>query len=242
MPALPLDVLYRDETLVAVAKPSGLVVHRSAQAGDRVNVVSLLASQLGQRVWPVHRLDRGASGVLLLALTQEAAGALGTAFAASAVHKRYLAVARGWCDAAVSLDYALADETGGPPLSARTTFRRLATVELPFSVRPHATARYSLVEAAPETGRTHQIRRHLAHLRHPIVGDVNHGDGRHNRLFRDRFGLRRLLLHATSLELAHPATGAPLRLEAPLPAELRELFARLGWSPVAALAPRATSP
>jgi tRNA pseudouridine65 synthase len=229
MPAPPLEILYRDDMLVAVAKPSGLVVHRSAQAGDRVNVVTLLAAQLGCRVWPAHRLDRGASGVLLLALTQRAAGMLGRAFATAALDKRYLAVARGYCEEQVALDYPLADEDGRPPLAARTVFRRLATVELPHPIGQHATARYSLVEAAPETGRTHQIRRHLAHLRHPIVGDANHGDGRHNRLFRERFGMRRLLLHAASLDLSHPESGQRLRVEAPLPAELRALFAKLGW-------------
>jgi tRNA pseudouridine65 synthase len=213
---------------VAIDKPSGLVVHRSAQARDSVNCIALLRRQLGHFVFAVHRLDRGASGVLVFALDREAGQLLSTAFADRQVEKRYLALVRGFLPEDGLIDSPLADPGGAGPQPAETRFTRLATVEIPEPVRPHSTARYSLVRAEPLTGRTHQLRRHFAHLRHPIVGDVNHGDGHHNRLFRRRFGCRRLLLHASRLALPHPSTRDRLVIEAPLPEELRRLFDALG--------------
>ena len=223
-----LCVLYEDERLVAIDKPSGLVVHRSTQAHDSVNCVSLLRRQLGRFVFAVHRLDRGASGVLLFALDREAGQALSAAFALRRVEKQYVALVRGYLPEHGVIDSPLTDLGGACPQPAETRFTRLATVELAHPIKPHPTARYSLVRAEPLTGRTHQIRRHFAHLRHPIVGDVNHGDGEHNRLFRRLFGCRRLVLHAEQLTLPHPSTGKPLVIEAPLPAELVRLFEALG--------------
>jgi tRNA pseudouridine65 synthase len=225
-----LPILHRDDQLVAVAKPSGLIVHPSGLAPDRDTCMTRLRDQLGRWVFPVHRLDRGASGVLLFGLDPASARALADAFAGRRVRKRYYAVVRGVPPTSGEIDHPLPAETGsGPPLEARTSFRRLAEVELPYPVGPYPVARYALVLAEPETGRMHQIRRHLAHLRHPIVGDVTYGDGKHNRLFRERLGLRRLLLHARALELPHPQGGEPLRLEAPLPDELAGLFRSFGW-------------
>ena len=213
---------------MAIDKPSGLVVHRSAQARDSVNCIALLRRQLGRFVFAVHRLDRGASGVLVFALDREAGQLLSAAFAERQVEKQYVALVRGFVPEEGLIDSPLADPGGAGPQPAETRFTRLATVELPHAVRPHPTARYSLIRAEPLTGRTHQLRRHLAHIRHPIVGDVNHGDGHHNRLFRRLFGSRRLLLHASRLTLPHPSTRDRLVIEAPLPEELRRLFDALG--------------
>ena len=225
LPKLP--VLYQDDRLVAIAKPSGLVVHRSAQARDSVNCISLLRRQLGRFVFAVHRLDRGASGALVFALDREAGQTLSVAFAERQVEKHYVALVRGFTPERGLIGSPLADSGGAGPQPAETRFTRLATVELPYPVRPHPTARYSLVSAEPLTGRTHQLRRHFAHIRHPIVGDVNHGDGHHNRLFRRVFGCPRLLLHASRLSVPHPETADPLVIEAPLPEELRRLFEAL---------------
>jgi len=223
-----LTVLYQDDRLVAIDKPSGLVVHRSAQVCDSVNCIALLRRQLGRFVFAVHRLDRGASGVLVFALDREAGQILSAAFAEHRVLKQYLALVRGYLPETGLIDSPLANPGGAGSQPAETRFTRLATVELPHAVRPHPTARYSLVRAEPLTGRTHQLRRHLAHIRHPIVGDVNHGDGHHNQLFRRLFGCRRLLLHASRLSLPHPTTGNPVTIDAPLPEELRRLFTVLG--------------
>lgn len=234
----PLTILHLDPTLVAITKPPGLAVHRSAQVRDRAPALQRLRDQLGRRVYPVHRLDRATSGVLLFALDPDTARAVGESMARREIDKRYLAVVRGWAPPEAEIDYPLREDRDRDPQPARTSLRRLATVELPIAVGRYPQARYSLVALRPHTGRLHQLRKHMAHLRHPIVGDVRHGEGRHNRLFREHLGVHRLLLHASSLSLPHPADGRPLHLHAPLDEELRDLLARLGWADAAATCDR----
>ncbi|MCW8907551.1 MAG: pseudouridine synthase [Sedimenticola sp.] len=223
-----LQLIYRDRHYVAVDKPAGMLVHRTRISEDRRFVLQTLRDQLGCRVYPVHRLDRPTSGVLLFALSSEAARRLVDRFQQRRVEKRYLAVVRGYLDECGRVDYPLLSE-GGVRQPAVTGYRRRATVELPLPVGRYATARYSLVELWPETGRMHQIRRHMKHLFHPVVGDTTHGEGRHNRLFREQFGVQRLLLMATGLRLEHPYSGAMLELELYPDGEMQRLFGRLGW-------------
>ena len=215
---------------MAIAKPSGLVVHRSAQAPERDTCMRRLRGQLGRWVYPVHRLDRGTSGALLFALDPATAREVTAAFARRQVRKTYLAVVRGFAPEAGEINHPIAGADAGRPAPALTCFTCLACVELPHAVGRYASARYSLVRAEPLTGREHQVRRHLRHVDHPVVGDVTHGDSRHNRFFRTRFGLHRLLLHALQLELPHPDDGRPLVLHAPPPPEMQRLFAELGWA------------
>jgi tRNA pseudouridine65 synthase len=210
-----LAVLYRSSVLVAVDKPAGLAVHRG-QSRDAVHALELVRDQVGAYVYPVHRLDRGTSGVLVFALTVEAARALSSAFEQGTVEKRYLALVRGSPPDTVRVDHALSREEGGPPRAAVTAFATLSRY-----------GRYALVEATPETGRTHQIRRHLKHLSCPIIGDVKYGKGVHNRWFRERYALHRLALHASSLTFEDPALGSAVTVCAPLPPELETTLAAL---------------
>lgn len=234
---LPADltILYRDDHLLVVDKPAGLLVHRSSlDAHESDTLLERLRAQLGPdgppSLAPAHRLDKGTSGLLVLTCHARAARALGAAFEGEQVAKRYLALVRGWPDEHVDLDHALARDpelasTGQPRLPARTLFDRLACFEWPFSVDSrHATSRYALVEARPLSGRRHQIRRHLKHLAHPIVGDATHGKGVHNRAVAVWLGTQRLWLHAQVLELPHPADGRPMRFEAPPGPEWRPLL------------------
>ena len=208
--ASPLDlpILHRDGFLLAVNKPSGLAVHRGA-AQDRIVALQSVRDLVGRRVHAVHRLDRATSGALLFALDPGTAGQLQAKLEAGEVEKRYLALVRGIPPEAGVIDHPVPRSLGGPRVSAVTEYRRLATFE-----------RYALVEVRPRTGRLHQIRRHLKHLGHPLIGDVRYGKGEHNRLFRERFGLYRLALHALELAFDHPATGERLRIVAPLPEDL----------------------
>lgn len=218
-----LPVLYLDEQLVIVDKPSGVVVHRG-WADDGGGVLVALRRQLGRKLWPLHRLDRGASGALAFALDAEAAATLGRAFAGGQVDKRYLALVRGHPPESLCIDHPLpAGEDGrGERVAAVTEIRRLGIWE-----------RYALVEAIPRTGRLHQIRRHLKHIACPIIGDVNYGKGEHNRLFRDRFGLHRLALHAFALTLPHPTTGAPVTGHSAPSGQLGDCLHALGLSDAA---------
>ncbi|WP_197065105.1 pseudouridine synthase, partial [Delftia sp. ZNC0008] len=215
----PLHILWRDEHLVAVYKPAGWLVHRTGlDAHETRFVLQTLRDQLGCHVHPAHRLDKGTCGVLVMALHAQAAQRLGQAFAGQQVRKQYLALVRGWLPDAVEVDHALRPDDApedAPAQPARTALRCLARLEWPEAFDPrHAATRISLVQALPATGRRHQIRRHLKHVAHPIIGDATHGKGPLNRWWAERLGLQRLWLHAHALELAHPLTGEPLRLEA----------------------------
>ena len=232
-----LRLLHLDDRMVVVDKPSGLLVHRSPIDRHETRfALQIVRDQLGRRVYPVHRLDKGTSGALVFGLDPESAKTLSQAFATRDVAKTYVALVRGWPATEGSIDRALAaveDERIGPqslaPREATTTFRRLATYELPVRVDRYPTSRYALVELSPQTGRRHQLRRHLAGASHPIVGDSTYGKGRHNRVFAERFGVRRLLLACTGLEFtATPWREGPLRIEEPLALPERKLHHRLG--------------
>ncbi len=202
---MPLKILYRDSHYVAIDKPAGLLVHRSPISSDRMFVLQTLRDQLARRVYPVHRLDRATSGVLLFGLSAEAARRMVALFAARQVDKEYLAVARGWVDDHGLIDHPVTDAEGsGLAQPARTRFRRLAKAGLPFMVDRYPSARYSLVSVTPETGRRQQIRKHFKHISHHLIGDTTHGNGRHNRFFRSHFGIRRLLLMSRRLGFVHP--------------------------------------
>jgi tRNA pseudouridine65 synthase len=213
-----MQVLRREERWIAVDKPAGLVVHRGERTRHEPAALQLVRDLVGRHVYPVHRLDRATSGVLLLALDPETARWLGAAFAERRVQKRYVAIVRGWVAERGVIDSPLLEEGAPAPAQAITAFARLSCFEVPVPVGRYATGRYSLVEAFPHTGRMHQLRRHFAHLHHPIVGDVRYGDGRHNRMFRDRFGVHRLLLHAQRLVLPDLA-GTAIAIESERPIE-----------------------
>lgn len=233
----PLTLLYQDEYLVAVHKPSGLLVHRSALSrGETEFLLQRLRDQIGQRVYPVHRLDRPTSGVMVFALSSAVAASLCEAFSEQQVDKRYLAVVRGAAPEREWLEYALREEDGirpkaeMPAMPAATEITRLDSVELPVQVDRYPKARYSLVEARPLTGRRHQIRRHLSRRGYPIIGDARHGKGVHNRFFAQRLEAPRLLLAATHLAFEHPLLGQRIEIECALDAPMQALFQRFGWA------------
>jgi len=212
---MPLKILYRDAHYVAIDKPSGLLVHRSPISRDQVFAVQTLRDQLGQRVYPVHRIDRATSGVLIFGLSADAARQLAGQFESRRVDKAYLAVARGWVDESGTIDHPVADEEGGGATQAALTrYRRLAAVELPFAVDRYPSSRYSLVRIVPETGRRQQIRKHFKHISHHLIGDTTHGNGRHNRFFREHYGIRRLLLMSQRLGFLHPYEGTRITISA----------------------------
>ena len=226
----PLSVLYRDEHLVAVNKPNGLLMHRSTIARDvDLFAIQVVRDQIDQSVYPVHRLDRPTSGVLLFALSPIVQRRVNEQFASHVVQKVYHAVVRGHAPEIGVLDYPLSGRDDERKKPAQTTWVRLQASELNTPVGRYPTARYSLLELKPSTGRWHQLRRHCAHLRHPIIGDTSHGDGRHNRFFRDTLKIPGLCLHASSMSLTHPMSGERLSIQAPWPERLRSVNAAMKW-------------
>ncbi len=218
-----MNLLYLDAHLVAIDKPAGLLVHRTGlDAGETRFALQLVRDQLGRAVWPVHRLDKGTSGVLLFALDAVTAGVLGRRFEhGEGMEKTYHAIVRGWPDASGRIDHPLArladDARAGrvDVQQACTHFRTLARHELPLSGERFVTTRCARVELRPLTGRRHQLRRHMKHIAHPMLGDATHGKGPLNRAVAALIGMQRLWLHALTLSLEHPVTGAAVRIEAP---------------------------
>lgn len=229
-PVAELTVLYEDDHLLIVDKPAGLLVHRTRIAQDRTTCVELLEAQRGGRFFPGHRIDRGTSGVVVFSRDAETAGRLMEAFAAQAVRKTYRAVVRGWILEADEIDYAVRTSVDGPRKDAVSVYRPLGRIELPHPLGEHPTVRYTLVEVAPQTGRWHQIRQHMKHLNHPVIGDTRHGDARHNRLWRAEYGVHRMLLHAERIVLPHPVTGAELTVTAPFDADFARVLRDFPWA------------
>jgi tRNA pseudouridine65 synthase len=230
-----LEILYRDEYLVAINKPSGLLVHRSPiDRHETQFAVQMLRDQIGQFVYPVHRLDKPTSGVLLFGLDKESAKVMGEQFRARETKKSYLAVVRGYTEESGIIEHALtqkldkiADKKTNKDKEAQeatTEYERLATVELPFSVGKYDKTRYSLVKLLPKTGRKHQLRRHMKHISHHILGDTKYGRGEHNKFIRERYGCHRLLLHAEELHIKHPSTNNMLIIKAPLDDSFKSIF------------------
>ena len=219
-----LSILYSDDYLTAVDKPTGLLVHRTfLDAGETRFALQMLRDQLGRPVWPVHRLDKGTSGVLLFALDAQTARAMGLAFeAGESLQKTYRAVVRGWPDDEGLIDHPLRRMPDDmryereEVLDARTRYRTLERYELPLPQGKFPTTRCALVELEPLTGRRHQLRRHMKHISHPIIGDATHGKGPLNRDLAAFLGVQRLWLHACQLGLRHPVGGEVVRIEAAL--------------------------
>lgn len=235
-----LPILYRDPQLIAIHKPSNLLVHRSELDRHETRfAIQLLRDQIGQRVYPVHRLDKGTSGVLLFALDKDSAREMSWQFERQEVSKRYLAIVRGHPAESGHIDHALSrrvddlawlgEKVQPGPQEAQTDYRRLATVELPIAVDRYPTSRYALLELSPLTGRRHQLRRHMKHIAHPIIGDATHGKGVHNRMFAEHFGSQRMLLACMEMQITHPLTGAAIQLTCPLAEDFASVVRALGW-------------
>ncbi len=252
-----LTILYQDEYIVAVDKPAGLFVHRSYMDRDQIYfALQLVRDQIGKYVYPVHRLDRPTSGVLLFALTKEVAQKLNSAFANKSneddldeplsdlnLTKTYFALVRGHLpksDEAILIDYPLKeklDKLGDKnvsrdkaPQTAKTYYQVMKQASLPIALGKFDSVRYSLVKVLPVTGRRHQIRRHLAHLRHPIIGDINYGDNKQNPFFIQHFGFKRLMLIAKSLSFIHPVTNEKMMISAEFDQQWRHIFTELNWA------------
>jgi tRNA pseudouridine65 synthase len=228
-------IVWRDSSLVVIEKPAGIPVHPPERPGERqsgVDLIRILRAQLGVWGYPVHRLDQATSGLMLWALDSETAARVQAQFQAGRIQKTYLALVRGWLRGAGTVDSPLSSEHDPSVMKpAETRYQGLHAFELPVPDRDHPTSRYSLVSAQPVTGRWHQIRRHLKRLSHPIIGDTVHGDGVHNRVWREQTGDHRLYLLAWQLVLEHPHSGERLSFQARFPGVWHRVFDRAGFCP-----------
>ncbi len=225
-----LVVLYSEKDWLAINKPNGLLVHRSSLAADATEfAVQLLRDQLGQRVYPVHRLDRKTSGVLLFGLNSKVTSKLQQNLQHTSCVKEYVAIVRGFFPNECTVEKELINESGKKQ-DAVTLFSCIQQIEIPIPFGKHNTSRYSLIKAIPKTGRMHQIRKHLNHLRHPIIGDRPHGCNKQNRLFKKTWGHTDMLLHCRSVRIQHPYNDKPIHIEADFPANFKKITDALGLS------------
>ncbi|HEX8378549.1 MAG TPA: pseudouridine synthase [Pedobacter sp.] len=224
-----LEILFHDEHLVAINKPHGLLVHRSKIAMDAEEfALQLLRDQINHWVNPVHRLDRKTGGVLLFALNKDIEIQMHHLFAENLVSKKYLAIVRGHTPEHEDIDYPLRKENGTLQ-EAFTAYRTLNKAEINMALGAHASSRYSLVEAIPQTGRMHQLRKHFAHINHPIIGDRPHGCNKQNKLFKETWEMTTMLLHASELSFTHPVTLENITINAGLHDEFRRVMSLMGW-------------
>jgi len=224
-----LEIVYQDEHLIAINKPHGLLVHRSSIATDAKEfALQLVRDQIGRRVSPVHRLDRKTGGLLLFAFEKDVEIAMHKQFQEGLVHKKYLAIVRGYTPDSLDIDYPLVKENGMIQ-EAFTAFVTLKKAELNIALGSHPTSRYSLVEATPTTGRMHQLRKHFAHIFHPIIGDRKHGCNKQNRFFKEEWEMTTMLLHASELHFTHPVTNEDIHLSAGLHDEFKRVMELMKW-------------
>lgn len=229
-PVFPLEIIFQDEVLVAINKPHGLLVHRSHIAADTSEfAVQILRDQIGQRVYPVHRLDRKTSGVLLFALNDEMNSRMQIHFSDGKIKKHYHAIVRGFTPDEMEIDYPLKRDDGVVQ-EAFTSFKTIKKVELNLPFGKHPTSRYSLVELTPTTGRMHQLRKHMAHIFHPIIGDRPHGCNKQNKFFLEQYKMNSMLLHATELSFVHPLTRKEISLHAEYQPEFQRMLKTLQFS------------
>jgi len=224
-----LEILYRDEHLIAINKPHDLLVHRSSIAADVEEfALQILRDQVGQWVNPVHRLDRKTAGVLLFAFNKDTEIAMHKQFTDNLVKKKYHAIVRGHTPDNEDIDYPLRKENGTLQ-EAFTSYITLKRVEIDVALGSHPTSRYSLIELAPTTGRMHQIRKHMAHVSHPIIADRTHGCNKQNRFFKANWEMTTMLLHASSLSFIHPVTGNMINIEASFQPEFKRVMDLMNW-------------
>lgn len=228
-PQITLEIIYQDDYLVAINKPHGLLVHRSPIAADATEfAVQILRDQLGRMVYPVHRLDRKTSGVLLFALNEEMNSKMQVQFSDGKVSKQYHAIVRGFTPDTMEIDYPLKRDDGVVQ-EAFTSFITLQKTELDIASGKHATSRYSLIELTPTTGRMHQLRKHMAHVFHPIIGDRPHGCNKQNKFFLEYFQMNSMLLHAKEISFYHPVTAQEILIAADYQSEFKRMLNVLGF-------------
>lgn len=225
-----LEIVYQDDHLIAINKPHGLLVHRSKIANDATEfALQILRDQIGRHVNPVHRIDRKTSGILLFAFEKEVEIAMQKQFQESLVQKKYLAILRGYAPEHMDIDYPLAKENGTLQ-EAFTAFKTLQRAEIDVPFGKHPTSRYSLVEAMPTTGRMHQLRKHFAHIFHPIIGDRKHGCNKQNRFFKEEFEMTTMLLHASWLKFKHPVTELDVEITATPHSEFKRVMQMMNFT------------
>lgn len=221
-----LEIVHEDDHIVVINKPPNILTHLTKISEDTISVLDILNRQLTRKMFPIHRLDRATTGILIFAKDAITAEKINEPFRLKKVKKTYHAIVRGYMEKTGFIDEPLFSETKGVYQEAVSEWQSLEASEMLWEVSRYPTSRYSLIALFPQTGRHHQLRKHMAKLRHPIIGDRRHGDVKHNNFWRDKFGTNRLWLHASKIEI--PFDGDTLKFEAGLPEDFQQIITALG--------------
>lgn len=226
-----IKIIFKDEYIVVVNKPNNFIIHESHYARNirEITLLDFLQKQLGYPVYPAHRLDRKTSGIIILLKEKLFVAHFQALFTNNAIHKTYYAIVRGFSKSAGTIDSPVKNDDTGAYKTALTNYESIANIELDIPVPPYNSSRYSLIKLMPETGRMHQLRKHLNKINHPIVGDYKYGDRFHNRMFETQFNCIYMFLHAYSISFVHPITNKELDLTAEFPKDWLQLFKKFNW-------------
>ncbi len=227
-----LEIIYEDAYLLCVSKPNNVLVHHahhSRNVADEDSLLQLIENELGIKAYPIHRLDRKTSGIIMLAKETKYVSKFQELFTNNEIQKTYFGVVRGYSPDSKTIDSPVKGRDANVHKEALTHLRTLEKITLDIPVKPYDSSRYSLVELAPKTGRMHQLRVHSNKISHPLIGDSKYGDKNHDVMFDENFGWTNMFLHAGKLEFTHPFSSEALVLKATFPKDWIALFDKFSW-------------
>ena len=229
---MDLEIIFEDVYLLCVNKPNNMLVHHayhSRNVADETSLLRLILDKTGLKVYPIHRLDRKTSGIILLTKETTYVSKFQELFTNNEIHKTYYGVLRGHSPSSKIIDSPVKGRDSNVHKEALTHLKTLEQITLDIPVKPYDTSRYSLVELSPKTGRMHQLRVHTNKISHPLIGDTKYGDKNHDIMFDENFGCKNLFLHAGKLEFIHPFSLEKLILKATFPKDWIGLFQKFSW-------------
>ncbi|WP_299104587.1 pseudouridine synthase [uncultured Tenacibaculum sp.] len=215
-----LEIIYEDDFIIGVSKPNNMLVHHSdysKNVSEEASLIQLLYSQIGHKLYPLHRLDRKTSGIILLSKAPEFVAEFQQLFYNSKIEKIYYGLVRGYSPQELLINTPVKGRDSNVYKDAETHLETKESIEINIPVTPYNTARYSIVKLTPKTGRLHQLRIHMNKISFPLIGDPKYGDNNHNHMFKEKFDCNNLFLHAYSLEFTHPYTNKQVILKTPFP-------------------------
>jgi len=230
---MSLEIIFEDENIICVNKPNNVLVHHaflSRNVADEDSLLQLIEKEFQMKVYPIHRLDRKTSGLILLAKEKEFVSKFQELFIAKEIDKIYYGIVRGHSPETKTIDSPVKGRDANVHKEALTHLKTLANTTLDIPVKPYDSSRYSLVELSPKTGRMHQLRVHSNKISHPLIGDTKYGDKNHDVMFDENFGWKNLFLHAGMLKFTHPFTAEELTLKGNFPKDWIALFEEFSWT------------
>ena len=229
---MSLEVVFEDEYILCVSKPNNMLVHHahhSRNVADETSLLQFIEQEKGLKVFPIHRLDRKTSGIILLAKETRYVSKFQELFTNNEIQKTYFGIVRGFSPDTKTIDSPVKGRDSNVHKEALTLLKTIEKITLNIPVKPYDSSRYSLVELSPKTGRMHQLRVHSNKISHPLIGDPKYGDKNHNMMFEENFGCKNLFLHAGKLEFSHPFTSENLSLKSSFPKDWITLFNEFSW-------------